>query len=113
MVTRQAVQHSRWLVLIQLRQSVELRRPHLLQRLPEWPERLQVGSVKVALALAPDPYKAGLTEDAEVLRYGAKANIEALGDVAGGELLVPDQAQDLAAPRFGDHLQGIDIDILV
>ena len=52
------------LVLSQVRQSVELRRPHLLQRLPEWTERLQVGSVKVALALSPDAYEAGLTEDA-------------------------------------------------
>src|SRR5579859_2986680 len=36
-------------------------RPHLLEGLPERTERLQVGSVKVALALAPDAHKAGLT----------------------------------------------------
>jgi hypothetical protein len=96
-----------------LRQSVELQRPHLLQRLPEWTERLLVGSVKVALSLSPDAYKAGLTEDAQVLRHGAKADVEALGDVARGELAVPDQTKDFAAPRLGDDLQGIDVDILV
>jgi hypothetical protein len=95
-------------VLSQLRQSVELRRPHLLEGLPERTERLQVGSVKVALALPSDAYKAGLTEDAQVLRHGAKADVEALGDVARGELLVPDQAKDFAAPRLGDDLEGID-----
>ena len=105
--------HSGRLVLGQVRQSVELHRPHLLQRLPEWTQRLQVGSVKVALALASDANEAGLAEDAQVLGDGAKADVKALGDVAGGELLVPDQAQDFAAPRLGDDLEGIDVDILV
>ncbi len=96
-----------------MRQAVELYGPHLLECLPEWAERLEICSVKVALALAPDAYKAGLTEDAQVLRHGAKADVEAPGDVARGELLVPDQAQDFAAPRLGDDLEGIDVDILV
>ena len=43
-----------------------------------------------------------------MLRHSAKADVEALGDVASGELLVPDQAQDFAAPRLGDDLEGID-----
>ena len=59
----------------------------------------------MALSLSPDAYKAGLTEDAQVLRHGAKADVEALGDGAGGELLVPDQAKDFAAPRLGDWLR--------
>jgi hypothetical protein len=102
------VGHSGRLVLSKVRQPVELYKPHLLQRLAERTERLQVGSVKVALSLSPDAYKAGLTEDAQVLRHGAKADVEALGDVAGGELLVPDQAKDFAASRLGDDLEGID-----
>jgi hypothetical protein len=95
-------------VLSQLRQSVELHRPHLLEGLPERTKRLQIGSVEVALAVSPDAHKAGLTQHAEVLRDGAKANVESLGDVARRELLVPYEAKNLATPRLGDDLKGID-----
>ena len=80
--------HSGRLVLGQVGESVKLQRPHLLQRLAERTERLQVGSVKVPLAVAPDADEAGLTEDAQVLRDGTEADVEALGDVARGELLL-------------------------
>ena len=92
----------------QLRQAVELHGPHLLECVAEWTERLEVGAIEAALAVAADADEAGVAEDAEVLRNGAEADVDALGDVAGGELAIPDESEDFASSWFGDDLEGID-----
>jgi hypothetical protein len=42
-----------------------------------------------------------------VLGNRTERHVEPSGDLAGGQLLAPDQAEDLAAARFRDDLQGI------
>ena len=53
--------------------------------------------------LAPDVDQSRLAERAELERDGAERHVRHGGvDLAGGDLAVPHQAQDLAAARRGD-----------
>ena len=77
--------------------------PHALERRADRTERSRRARVEAVPVLAADVDESGLGQRAELQRDGAERHVRHGGvDVAGGELAVPHQAQDLAAARRGD-----------
>src|SRR5258708_1650298 len=64
---------------------------------------LLVCPVEAIRALLSDVNDAGAAEDREVLRDGSEGDRKGSGNVACAQLLIPDQAQDLAPPRRSNN----------
>ena len=76
------------------------------------PSAVAIGPVQAAIAVASNADETGIAQDAEVLGDRAEREVEARGDVARGEFVVPDEAEDLASARFADDLQAVHRPIL-
>jgi hypothetical protein len=55
-------------------------------------------------------HEARFEQDPEVLGDGLSRDVEALGDLAGGALVLCDEPEHLAPAGFGEHLEGISHD---
>ncbi len=80
--------------------------PEAFEKGAEFFQPLRAGTVQAAGTVASFAHEASLLEDAQVLRDRGARDIEVTGDLARGELLAPDEAEDLAAPGLGDGLEG-------
>jgi hypothetical protein len=76
-------------------------------------EGLQVGQafgarpVEAPGAVASFVHEPGLLQDGQMLRDRGPRDVEVRGDLAGGELVVPDEPEDLPAARLGDCLSAV------
>jgi hypothetical protein len=59
------------------------------------------------VAVASRPDEARVAQDAKVLRDRAERHLEPVGDLAGGQLAIPDEMEDLASVGLRDDLEGI------
>ena len=65
-----------------------------------------VGLIETVVAGLAAGDQAGIAQHVQVLRDGGERGVEVSGDLAGGELLIPNQAQDGAAAGTGDGVEG-------
>ena len=86
--------------------GVQRRRPHIVEKAPELGQAVRAGPVQPAGAVAALVQQRGVLEHGEVLAHRCPAHVERGGDLPRGQLVVRDQPQDLAPPRFGEGLQG-------
>src|SRR5919108_5661895 len=77
------------------RQGVEALAPELVQEGAQVGQALGTGAVEPLGALPPLGEEPGLLEDADVLGDRRPGHGEVRGDLAGGELAIPDQREDL------------------
>src|SRR5206468_7860377 len=87
------------LALGQARQAVEVALPHRFQESLERPGVLPVGSVEPRLTGPPTFDEPSVLQDPEVLGHGRPADVEVRRDLAGRQLAVPDEPEDLAPAR--------------
>jgi hypothetical protein len=76
--------------------------PEDLEGRPELGDRLRARAVESLRAVASLGDEAGLFQDAKVLRDRGPGDVEATRDVADGELLARDEAEDLAPSWFSE-----------
>jgi hypothetical protein len=88
--------------LLQASQGI---RPELVKQAAEWLERLWAQCVESARPLAALGEQTGPLEYGEVLADRLLGDVEVGGDLAGGQLAVLDQPQDLAPMRVGERPQ--------
>src|SRR2546423_15370711 len=87
-----------------LAQATEVACPHLSQHGLEGAEPAAVRFVIPVGPLAPLDDQSGILEQAKALRDRRPAHLmDGCGNVAGGSLGIPDQAEDLAPSRIGDR----------
>jgi hypothetical protein len=77
--------------------------PETVHELPQSGETLGPGPVEPARPLSPFAQQAGSAQHRQVLGDRGPRDIEVGGNLAGAQLLVADQGQDLATPRLGDR----------
>jgi hypothetical protein len=82
--------------------------PEDLQVTPELGDGLRSGAIEALRAVSPFGDQAGLLQDAEVLGDRRPRDVEAAGNVADGELLARDEAEDLAAARLTKGCKSVD-----
>src|SRR3954447_480662 len=88
---------------LQLRQA---ERPEALEELLELLQALRPGAVEAPRSLAPLAHETGLLQYAQVLRDRGARHLEARCDLAGRQLVLADQLEDLAPPRLSQSLDG-------
>jgi hypothetical protein len=81
---------------------VQARGPELLEQSPHGIESLGADDVQAPLRLRPHGDEAGVVEHLQMLRDGLLRDVEVFGDLADRARLIPDQAEDRAAPGLGD-----------
>jgi hypothetical protein len=88
------------IALDDLAQTIEVGGPHRAQERLERADGVVVRLVQAEVAGLTLGEQTGIAQDAQVLGHGGPADIGELGgDIAGGELAIPDEAQDGAATR--------------
>jgi hypothetical protein len=94
------------IALDDLAELVEVGGPHCAQEWLEGTDGIMVGLVQAEVASLALTEEAGIAQHAKVLRDGWPADVSQLGgDVAGGELTLPDEAQDGAPAGRGDGVE--------
>src|SRR6185437_8731176 len=79
--------------------------PELLEERLDLDEALAPRAVEPARAVSPLAHEPDLLQDVQVLRDRRARHVEVRRDLAGGELAVADERQDLTPPRRRDRLQ--------
>src|SRR6266568_9381010 len=79
--------------------------PELLEEVLELGEPLGTCPVQASGAVASLAHEPRLLQDVQVLGDRRSAHVEMRRDLAGAELVVADEGQDLAAPGSGDGFQ--------
>jgi hypothetical protein len=80
--------------------------PHLLEQVAHRAERVAPRAVEAVAVLGARGDEAGVCERAKVERDRAEGDVgHRLGDGAGRQLAVPDEAQDLSASRGRDRVE--------
>src|SRR6476620_2301768 len=79
--------------------------PEFLQKLLQLGEPFRAGAIEPFRPVASLAHEPRLLEDAQMLRDRRPRHVEMRSDLAGGELAVADEGQDLAAPRTGDRFE--------
>src|SRR5215210_538642 len=90
-----------------LAQAVEAVRPESFEVGAQLGQALGPRPIPAPRALAALAEQARLLEYSQMLRDGRARDGKPRGDLAGGQLAVAYQIQDLAAPRFGQSLQRV------
>ena len=80
-------------------ERIEARVPELLQELPQLGQSLGTRAVEAPGAVAPFVHEPGLLQQRQVLRDRRTRHVEVRRDLAGRELSVADELQDLPAAR--------------
>src|SRR5260370_1404727 len=93
---RSALRPLPLLGLGQKAQAIDVARPHPPKVRLQRSQGATVSAIEAARAGPTFAYQACVLQHAQVLRDGGPADIERLGDLTGGQLLGPDEAQDLA-----------------
>jgi hypothetical protein len=110
-VCRPFVQISK--ILRGIGQAVQSGCPHCLEDSAKRAEAFLIGAVQATVSLAADGHEARLAQYCKMLGDVTEGHVETRGNVAGGSLLLPNESQNLAAPRLGNDLKGCDVAILV
>ena len=82
-----------------------MRSPHRVEHFADWSQRIHVGLVIPEFALATDADRAGLTQEPKMLRHGAERDRQTPRDVAGAQLVLPDQFEDALPGRIAHELE--------
>src|SRR3954469_5655950 len=70
-------------------------------------QRLGVGAVEGASAVASDRYQSDIAQNLQMLRHRGLPEPQRVGDLPDRALLGGDQLEDVAPPRFGDRVERI------
>src|SRR5690242_15624655 len=78
--------------------------PHPFEHAGEWPQCLRVGAVEAMAVLSTHRYHASFCERPQVQRYRTERDVRhRTGNLAGRELAIPDQPENLPSPRRHHH----------
>jgi hypothetical protein len=93
-------------------QPLETIGPELVDVLAESREALWASAVEAPDALAALVQQPGLPQHGQVLRDGRPGDLEVGCDLACAQLVIPDEAEDLAPARLGERPhRGVDVRI--
>src|SRR5262249_52190334 len=79
--------------------------PEAVEEVPQLDEPFGTGPVEASGAVASLAHEPRLLQDVQVLGDCRPRDLEMRRDLAGAELVLPDEAQDRAPSRFGDGLE--------
>src|SRR5262245_49864430 len=79
--------------------------PEAVEEVPQLDEPFGTCPVEAPGAVASLAHEARLLQDVQVLRDRRPRDLEVRRDLAGAELVLPDEAQDRAPPRLGDGFE--------